>query len=121
MYKILIKGYFKNCELNEIINYNNEGYLINNIITFKTEDTEIKLNVKTDKIKFVKDDKKSNLTCEFILKKNTVGKYKLKKENIIFDIPVYTNYILKKDKSIKIEYDISDNKNILYIDYEVIT
>lgn len=124
MYKILIKGYFKNCDINETIHYNNEGNLLNNIITFKDKDTRLKINIKSNSIIFTKDDINSKLEHEFILNKKTSSKYYLKEERININIPICTKKLEKKDKSIKIEYDLINNqetsKNILYIEYEVL-
>lgn len=124
MYKIFIKGYFKNYNLNEIINYNNEGFLIGNIITFSNNETNLKLILKNNRISFIKEDNKSKLEHEFILNTKTFSKYILKKDNLSINIPIYTTKVDKKDKSIRIEYDLLDEldkkKNIIYIEYEVL-
>ncbi len=124
MHKILIKGYFKNYDINEKINYNNYGFLLSNFITFKNNNDKIKINFKNDKIVFTKENNNSKLVHEFILNENTTGKYKIKSQNILIDIPIYTTKIENKNKSVKIEYNFLNNesktKNIIYIEYEVL-
>ena len=124
MHKILIKGYFKNYDINEKINYKNHGFLLSNFITFKNNNDKIKINFKNDKILFTKENNNSKLVHEFILNENTTGKYKIKSQNILIDIPIYTTKIENKNKSVKIEYNFLNNesktKNIIYIEYEVL-
>ena len=124
MHKILIKGYFKNYDINEKIKYKNHGFLLSNFITFKNNNDKIKINFKNDKILFTKENNNSKLVHEFILNENTTGKYKIKSQNILIDIPIYTTKIENKNKSVKIEYNFLNNesktKNIIYIEDEVL-
>lgn len=123
MHKILIKGYFKNCEINEKIEYNTIGFLVGNIIRFTTNNTNIQINNKKDKIIFTKEDINTKLTYEFIQNKKSIGKYNLKKEKIAVDIPIYTIKSRINNKSVNIEFcniDNKKNKNSLYIEYEVL-
>lgn len=125
MNKILIKGYFKNSDTNDVINYNDTGFIMNNTIKFKHDNTDIKIKYINNNLCFIKEDEKSILKTSFLLKQNTISEYYIKQDDLKVEIPIYTNKIIYKNNIVEIEYDllIDDKnkiKNILHIEYEVL-
>ena len=124
MNKILIKGYFKNSDINDTIYYNTTGYLINKTISFKHDDTKLKIKEENNKIIFIKEDEKTILKNYFSLSEETYCNYYLKQMNLNMDIPILTKKIINKNNIIDIEYYLLSDKeikNILHIEYEVLT
>lgn len=125
MHKIKINGYFKNDDMNTVVNYDCYGQKDDNKIIFKHENDNITITSDNELIIFKRENDEIIMTYEFTLSNNTVNNsYKLKKENIEVNFEIKTLKIVNKANTIFVEFnllEIDGNCNYqLNIDYKVV-
>lgn len=125
MHKIKINGYFKNDDMNTVVNYDCYGEKTDNKIQFKNDDDIITITLKDELISFQRENDEIVMTYEFNLKENTTNNsYKLKKENLSVQFEIRTTQIINSCNKIFIEFNLIDmdgNCNYqLSLDYKVV-
>ena len=112
MHKIKINGYFKNSNLNNIINYNCYGIKNNNEIEFKNDLDKINICIENHKILFKRENPDIIMNYEFILNKSTKNNvYRLKKENLEISFEINTIKLEITENKIFVIFNILEINN----------
>ncbi len=125
MHKIKINGYFKNDDMNTVVNYDCYGEKIDNKIKFENDDDIITITLENELISFQRENEEIIMTYEFSIKENTTNNsYKLKKENLSVDFEIKTIRMINDNNKIFIEFNLIEmdgNCNYqLSLDYKVV-
>ena len=125
MHKIKINGYFKNNDMNSLINYNCYGEKSDNKIRFEHDNDIITITLENDKMLFNRENEEIIMNYEFSLNNTTNNNsYKLKKENLAVNFKIKTTQIINDINKIFIEFNMIEmdgNCNYqLSIDYKVV-
>lgn len=125
MNKIKINGYFKNDDMNTVVNYDCYGEKGENNITFQNDNDTITITRYDEVITFKRENEEIIMNYEFSLDKNTINNsYKLKKENLEVKFEIKTLQIITNNNKIYIEFNLIEmDGNCNYqinIDYKVV-
>jgi len=125
MHNIKINGYFKNDDMNTIVNYDCYGEKMDNKIKFENDDDIITITVENELILFQRENEEIIMTYEFSLKENTTNNsYKLKKENLSVNFEIKTTQMINNSSKIFIEFNLIEmDGNCSYqlsLDYKVV-
>ncbi len=107
----------------EIILKNNEkttvtnciGIIADNKIKYNDNGILVVVDINNDKVCMTRENDEYQLKLEFIEKKESIGSYLLKQNNIMLDLKLNTNKIKITNNYINITYTFNDEK----IDYTV--